>query len=342
MDIITHRCTTFHSARSPSGKAWEPTTPELAHRFTTPFRDCDVTHRWKMGTGYINAWYEHFYRNPREFPHMGELGDYRDMGYKLMNDWLSYKDSPKAPIDWDDLFGWCKERATKQWHGQCKQSLAAWSPAAFKEQKRAKHLVQEVSCLVADYDDGTPYEEALEHWSDIGECILHTTWSHTEALHKFRVIIPLAVPIERERFARAWMWLYDMSGKKIDKACKDPSRIFYGFSIPTWQIYRCNWQRRQPMLELTDDMLPSPRAGLEIVPKRPAPPEGSRYVSKRERLALAIERKAYIKGGVARDVRCPQCQRRSVWFYLDGSQKRTASCNHQHSCGWYGFLDHIS
>lgn len=339
---LTHKVTLFTSARTPYGKQRVETTPELAWRLTHPFRDCDVTHRWKEGSAYISAWWDEFYRNPRDFPHTSEkLGDYRQMGPKMMRDWLSYKDSPKAPLDYDDLIQWCKERSLKQWHGQCKQSLAAWSPASFKEKKRSKDLVQEVSCLVADYDDGTEYEEALEHWSDIAECIMHTTWSHTKAHHKFRVILPLVKPLKRDNFHRAWHWLYETSEQKIDKACKDPSRIFYGFSIPTWQIPSSNWQRRKPMLELTEAMLPAPRVAAPIQPKRPAPPGGSKFVDRSERLGLAVRKKAYIKGGVARDLECPQCHRRSVWYYLDSSQKRTASCNHMNSCGWFGFLDEL-
>ena len=88
---------------------------------------------------------------------------------------------------------------------------------------------------------------------------------------------------------------------------------------------------------------PQPRRTLPPVSARP---DRARRIAQhrlnhdpevRERAALRLE--ARIAGGKASRIRCPQCGRLSVWFWLNPDDCRTASCNHQNSCGWWGFLD---
>jgi len=59
-----------------------------------------------------------------------------------------------------------------------------------------------------------------------------------------------------------------------------------------------------------------------------------------ERRELANALGARIRGDRARDVLCPQCGKRSVWFYVSmiGHTFGGAGCAHRNSCGWAGSL----
>lgn len=59
-----------------------------------------------------------------------------------------------------------------------------------------------------------------------------------------------------------------------------------------------------------------------------------------ERRNLAHALGARINGDRARDVLCPSCGRRSVWWYVSmtGHTFGGAACKHRNSCGWAGHL----
>jgi hypothetical protein len=103
-----------------------------------------------------------------------------------------------------------------------------WSPATFDPPHRLLKNVVELSYLVLDYDEFADFERDLRPWRNRG-CALaaHTTFSHSENLHRFRVIIPLADPIPAADFPRLWNWASQLSGGKIDAAASDASRMFY-------------------------------------------------------------------------------------------------------------------
>ncbi len=99
---------------------------------------------------------------------------------------------------------------------------------------RRASAVEFVSMAVADFDDGTTIERATELWKDY-EFVLYTSHSHTQQHHKFRVVLPLAEPIQVEHWRSAWLHFYEMaSGEnyRIDRACKDPARLYYLPSHP--------------------------------------------------------------------------------------------------------------
>ena len=130
-----------------------------------------------------------------------------------------------------------------------KKEIPAWSPAIYKEgTTRGKANVEALSCLVLDYDEGrTTIEDAMAAWSWRAG-ILHTSWSHTEDQHRFRVILPLDTPVSVEDWPGVFEWaarytrmctnpedierLEDYPTKAqwahtIDLQCKDPGRIYY-------------------------------------------------------------------------------------------------------------------
>ena len=130
-----------------------------------------------------------------------------------------------------------------------KKQIPAWSPAIYKEgTTRGKANVEGLSCLVLDYDEGKiTIPEAIAAWRWRAG-ILHTSWSHTEEHHKFRVILPLDEPVSVEDWPGVFAWaarytrqctnpeeverLEDIATTAkwthtIDLQCKDPGRIYY-------------------------------------------------------------------------------------------------------------------
>ena len=102
---------------------------------------------------------------------------------------------------------------------QSKKELRIWSPALYRPgaPKRGGDHVTHVSCLVLDYDDGSTIQQASEVWSSWYH-IVHSTWSHSAALHKFRLILPLARPVPAPHWREVWKWAEEFSGCVIDAA----------------------------------------------------------------------------------------------------------------------------
>ncbi|MFT5682673.1 MAG: hypothetical protein ACI8RZ_003597 [Myxococcota bacterium] len=93
--------------------------------------------------------------------------------------------------------------------------------------------------------------------------------------------------------------------------------------------------------------LPAEAAPRPIVPVRPMLVRGDRVERAiQERLnqepAARRDLGAVLDGVVGaeliRHVRCPQCGKRSVWWPIRPDQRKTASCNHRNTCGWWGWL----
>ena len=92
---------------------------------------------------------------------------------------------------------------------------------------------------------------------DLGlEAYAHTTYSHTETAPRARVVFPLTTPVSAEQWREVWSagsrWASSW-GAVVDKACKDPSRLYYLPSAPKerralyrfgrWEGARLPWRR---------------------------------------------------------------------------------------------------
>jgi replicative DNA helicase len=102
-----------------------------------------------------------------------------------------------------------------------------YSPATFDPAHRLLKNVREVSMLVLDYDHNANFNDDLQPWRERCAFAAHTTFSHSESEHRFRVVIPLAEPIPNKEFPRLWKWAAQVSGGKIDAAASDASRMYY-------------------------------------------------------------------------------------------------------------------
>jgi hypothetical protein len=110
-----------------------------------------------------------------------------------------------------------------------------FSPAVFRPAYRLQDNVIELSLLVLDYDHHASFEDDLRPWRALGcSFAAYTTHSHRRttksnpgAEERFRVVVPLAVPIPADRFPALWQWAARKSGDKVDVQAQDASRMYY-------------------------------------------------------------------------------------------------------------------
>lgn len=249
------------------------------------------------------------------------------------------------------------KRRAKTW-------LACSSPTAYRPHAtRGAAGVEHVSCIILDYDDGTSIEDAVAAWGR-WPLIVHTSWSHTDAHPRFRLVLPLADPVPGEAWLRAWTWAWDRSGGHIDEACKDPSRLYLLPALPRHDTPYRAFVRDDggPLLSVDWRSLDDPKGngswsrGAHSAVSTPraltgrvrAPEDEARRVARlrlrtdrttRERAAQWLN--ARIVGRRAERVLCPGCGRLSVWFWVEPGRQSTAICNHRNSCGWWGHLDEL-
>jgi hypothetical protein len=102
-----------------------------------------------------------------------------------------------------------------------KRDLRLWSPVLYQEgwAERGSEGVSHISCLVLDYDQGVRIADAVALWQDWFHCV-HTTWSHTPEHPKFRLILPLAVPVPAARWEALWLWAERQAAGEIDPSMK--------------------------------------------------------------------------------------------------------------------------
>ena len=252
---------------------------------------------------------------------------------------------------------------TKNWpEYHSKNELPAWSPTIYKKgsTRGAKNVVA-VTCLVLDFDDGTPFYAAadvFEQWP----FLLHTSWSHTDELHKWRIILPLERPVPVENWSACfnsalelWKSLKPAGAGNPDPKCSDPCRIYYlpakrngspsGFGFEHDDPDYCTWPLQ---LDAKSQKKPPKKV---FVPKRTGIPDSEKHrriqqqfrykndPDLRLRAAEILGGKVIESSGVVRGIQCPKCGDPSVWYAIDPSSSHcTARCNHQNSCGWWGHL----
>lgn len=132
-----------------------------------------------------------------------------------------------------------------------KRDLRLWSPVLYREGagvERGSEHVSHVSCLVLDYDKGVRINEAISLWQDWFHCV-HTTWSHTDAHPKFRVILPLAVAVPAPRWEAMWSWAERQSQGEIDVAMKGVAANYALPAVPHAQWAREAITHAAPLLD---------------------------------------------------------------------------------------------
>lgn len=163
-----------------------------------------------------------------------------------------------------------------------KDSVKCWSPAIFMRNVRNKGECDRVEMLVGDVDDGTPPDLLGEIMQERGvEAVLVSSFSHQDDFPKYRVIVPLDAPIRYN--AEDWPVIWDrfnlLCGGRLDKKCKDPSRLYFRTSCPPGAP---RFARHLPGVALTAEKLP-PLPAAPFVPEPKSynpPPSGDPYANR--------------------------------------------------------------
>ncbi len=228
-------------------------------------------------------------------------------------------------------------------------------------ERRGKKGVIAVTALVYDYDH-LPTERAralVTRLRQLGVAyLLYSSFSHRakgDEDNCFRVVVALSRELLPAEYPAAWAAFDSDLGTLADPKARDLARIWFVPACPAERLALAVYEHRDGPPVDVDRLL----EGQRFLPDDDGPPPGRTPpppVAVRPDLALRVaqhrlncdpgvrERAAeHLQGriGATRATRmpCPGCGRRSVWFYLDPRRKKTATCNHQNSCGWWGHLD---
>jgi hypothetical protein len=136
---------------------------------------------------------------------------------------------------------------------------------------RTNDNIERVTALAVDLDGKkTPVD--LESFLALMPYrgVAYTTHSSTPDHLRCRVIFPFAAPVDPDTYIALWNWAFEHTGKVMDPACKNLSRIHY---LPS--AYSADapghWIRDLPGPLLDPQSLPLPKTGRE----RPAVPSGA-------------------------------------------------------------------
>lgn len=220
-----------------------------------------------------------------------------------------------------------------------KKKLPLWAPSRLvaPEQRqispsggyRLKANVESLSCLVLDYDEGETIDHAKEVWQKY-TFILYTSYNHTKKHHKFRVVLPLASPVLAKNWPGVWGWAQVFSGLKIDEKCKDPLRIYYLPCIGDDSNFLLHEAK---MLDLSHVRYDPPKYRTPPIVAGAIPTENPAW-----REAIGIQAGGRRVSDRIRDIVCPQCGRKEVWWLINPTTWTGAACNRRNSCGWAGSI----
>lgn len=251
---------------------------------------------------------------------------------------------PAPGMRWADLVGWLK----RPMRAESKDRLPLWSAATFEGERRSKRAARLVHALVLDVDGGASVEDVASRWAG-WEALIHTSWSHSEACPKFRVVLPLLRPVEASMWASVFRWAQMRSGGVVDEATKDPSRIWYAPAQGPNGPFRVEHQRGRwlevPAEAFRETERPARRRALP--PSRVMARDAHRVFCDRLKTDAGLRRWAgqALGGRVGQDsvrgVLCPDCNRPSMWWPFHPKGTPQAMCNRRNSCGSVRYLDEL-
>lgn len=124
-----------------------------------------------------------------------------------------------------------------------------FSPALFEPALRRKENVRELSLLVLDIDHKAELQTLQTRLAAL-QCAysiysthshLRQTESNPEAEPRFRVVLPLAEPVQSNLFPILWQYVKKATDLPLDEAAKDASRIFYTPAISQKDAPFCSY-----------------------------------------------------------------------------------------------------
>jgi len=145
-------------------------------------------------------------------------------------------------ISWFDLIQKFKEPEIKR-HSITTNKLLpekaskdgpGWMPCSLKDPngRRLRENIKEIFLLVLDIDSGVSFNQIEELLRNF-EFVVHSTYSHSAEISKWRVILPLSKPIESTQLAPLFDGVNQLFKGALDVTCgHDPSRMYYLPSCP--------------------------------------------------------------------------------------------------------------
>ncbi len=130
-------------------------------------------------------------------------------------------------LDWDSF---CNHLA-QGFESTLKDTLL-FGPYKLKENTtRGNANVEEISLLVFDIDDpqGKSFDD-IKVLIKKYDCVIHTTWSHTNENPRYRLIIRLknaVKPLDYDAVRKGFILFNSELSKLFDKACSDIARAYY-------------------------------------------------------------------------------------------------------------------
>lgn len=139
---------------------------------------------------------------------------------------LTAREGGHAEISWENF----REFVAHPVEAEVKTALEGWSPARFTGNRRARAAAEVVSCIVLDDDaSGLPLERVCAIWASVSG-LVHSSFSHTEAAPKWRIVLRCSRDMTPDEHARVWRAVREVAaaqGQAIDEATKDPSRLWF-------------------------------------------------------------------------------------------------------------------
>ena len=117
------------------------------------------------------------------------------------------------------------------------KDVPLYGPYRLSNPARSNQNVVEISYFVFDIDDskGKTAQDIIKLVQDY-DAVIHSTWSHTIANPRYRLIIRLLRPIPAMDYKAVRVAFLSQNSELasiIDKACSDLSRVYYMFSYPS-------------------------------------------------------------------------------------------------------------
>lgn len=154
---------------------------------------------------------------------------------------------------------------------EAKRDLRLWSPAVYRAgAERGGDGVLAISALVLDFDhlaDPDDVRAAWEPWFHV----VHTTWSHTEAAPRVRLVVPLARLVDAEDQPAAWAWAAARAGGRADPAGKGLASTFALPAVPSRDSPREAWVNAGPVLDPEELGLFAGATAIAALPVGPLP-----------------------------------------------------------------------
>ena len=102
---------------------------------------------------------------------------------------------------------------------------------------RGNDAVRQISLACIDFDSldegEVPHDVHVDNLAGLWQA-WHTTYSHTPAAPRWRLVMRLSRPVTAAEYRQLWPGLLEMLGhdSAIDRACNDPARLWYWPSCP--------------------------------------------------------------------------------------------------------------